>query len=857
MRLVSNPYRLIRRSALVLAFALVILMGQMVAQAGWGSDAPTFGGPLNLQTMGYGEQAFDGVPMVHVPAGCFDSGDPEAQNNSFGNIEALPEHHCFSEGYWIDKDDVTNADFMHLGGQAAVPSDSQHPKQPRVHITWYEADAFCRLRGGALPTPIEWEYAARGPKNNLYPNGNELKPETFAGFRPDGTDGVVADVDTHPASASWVGAQDMIGNVWEWTSGRPKTNWRNSSIDIGNLRDDTTLRIIRGGAVSFPGLFEYLGYRSAFQWLADASNEAWDTGFRCVRSESPGAATSEPGATQTMPPASTPSPAATASPLTSDPNAPLIPAGTSNSTWTPIEKQIGGFSMDYVPAGCFNMGTDNPTDPGLQNESPLHRVCLTAPYWIDKDLVTNAQYKRLMGAALSILADVSLPVSPVSWTEADAFCKLRGGQLPTEAQWEYAARGPQSLVYPWGNDFDSSIVGDPASTFWNVGANPQDRSWVGALDLTENAMQWVADWYAATTYQGSVTNDPQGPTSGTYRVLRGASFRRSCEIQTRAANRDFNRPDTPVADTSIRCILPFNPKMSLTVTATMAPLVTVPALTPAPSLPALIPAGTANALWTPVSALFRGVPMQRVPAGCFFMGQRDDEPGQKMPNNEPKHLVCLTRPFWIDQTEVSNDTFTRLSGRALIDTQFLGMQRPRTQISWAEAQAFCSARGGSLPTEAQWEYAARGPQSLVFPWGDNDDPDKVVSYNGNFDMSSPGYFVSRPANVGSKPAGMSWVGALDMSGNVAEWVKDWYVEYDENAVIASPQNDPTDPASGTEHGWRGGDFQPVWPDSTDNPAWRDGNGQGVEIQRADWLGVRCILPDSAKPDATLLPSATR
>src|SRR5579859_5825620 len=118
IRLISNPYRLVHRSAWVISFAVVVLMGQMVAQAGGGSDAPNFLGPPRLETARYGEQLFDGVPMVQVPAGCFDSGDPDAGNNSFGNIEAGPAKPCFAEGFWIDKYEVTNADFVRLTAQA-------------------------------------------------------------------------------------------------------------------------------------------------------------------------------------------------------------------------------------------------------------------------------------------------------------------------------------------------------------------------------------------------------------------------------------------------------------------------------------------------------------------------------------------------------------------------------------------------------------------------------------------------------------------------------------------------------------------------------------------------------------------
>jgi serine/threonine protein kinase/formylglycine-generating enzyme required for sulfatase activity len=150
---------------------------------------------------------------------------------------------------------------------------------------------------------------------------------------------------------------------------------------------------------------------------------------------------------------------------------------------------------------------------------------------------------------------------------------------------------------------------------------------------------------------------------------------------------------------------------------------------------------TRNADWTPVTQTFDGVEMALVPAGCFMMGEEGDSE------------QCFDAPFWVDVYEVTNAQYGS-SG------QWAGDNQPRETVSWYDAAAHCEARGARLPTEAEWEYAARGPDGLLYPWGNEFIADNVV-YSDN----SGG----QTADVGSRPGGVSWVGAYDMSGNVREW----------------------------------------------------------------------------------------
>lgn len=186
-----------------------------------------------------------------------------------------------------------------------------------------------------------------------------------------------------------------------------------------------------------------------------------------------------------------------------------------------------------------------------------------------------------------------------------------------------------------------------------------------------------------------------------------------------------------------------------------------------PPPPTVIPTPTispaervnSNADWTPVTREFDGVSMVRVPVGCFTMGQ---DTGRR--NERPQHEQCFSAPYWIDQYEVTN-------GQYGTDSVFPGENRPYTNLTWFEARDYCAARGARLPNEAEWEYAARGPSNLIYPWGDTLDTQALV-----FDQNSG----NQAAEVGSRPRGVSWVGAYDMSGNVLEWVSSQYRRYPYN-----------------------------------------------------------------------------
>jgi formylglycine-generating enzyme required for sulfatase activity len=230
--------------------------------------------------------------------------------------------------------------------------------------------------------------------------------------------------------------------------------------------------------------------------------------------------------------------------------------------------------MVYVPAGSFEMGR---TD-GAGFEQPVHTVTLEG-YWIDRTEVTNLQYLHCVAAGActppsrsdSLTRDTyygdrtyaNYPVISLDWQQAADYCEWAGARLPTEAEWEHAARGPEGHVYPWGDTFDGtrlnycdascplrhsdSAFDDGHADTAPVGSFPTGASWCGALDLAGNIAEWVADF--VNPYPSEDVVNPTGPADGYRHVIRGGSWydnevytlshRRFFEMRKQALRRQF------------------------------------------------------------------------------------------------------------------------------------------------------------------------------------------------------------------------------------------------------------------------------------------------------------------------------
>lgn len=269
-------------------------------------------------------------------------------------------------------------------------------------------------------------------------------------------------------------------------------------------------------------------------------------------------------------PASTPTP--TAVPPTAAPSAIPEPTSTQPPTLAPVAlagptsgttmNWLDGSQLIYIPAGDFTMGTGAP-------DAPQKTVTLDG-YWIYKTDVTNQMYAlcvetgncappaQELGTPLYTNADYAdYPVVGVTWDMAANYCGWIQGSLPSEAQWEKAARGESGATYPWGNDIPAcdllNMQGCLGHTNgvndYRAGASPY-----GLTDMEGNVFQWVNDYYDPTYYDSMPAQNPTGPSAGTQHTIRGSSFE-SDDTQVRAGTRHPAAPAYHSRDLGFRCVV--------------------------------------------------------------------------------------------------------------------------------------------------------------------------------------------------------------------------------------------------------------------------------------------------------------
>jgi len=264
-------------------------------------------------------------------------------------------------------------------------------------------------------------------------------------------------------------------------------------------------------------------------------------------------------------------------------------------------RNTDGMTMVYVPEGQFEMGSDDLDDSLYSN--PAHDVSIDA-FWIDQTEVTNSMFTVFLNnqgnqmenginwlepgaghrsivyghmeeneGVFSTQEDYeNYPVIEVSWYGAAAYCSWVGGRLPTEAEWEYAARGPRGNKFPWGNTFDGERVNycdkycpekwrdksfiDGAKRWTDVGNYPEGASWCGALDMAGNVWEWVSDWWSESYYANSPVDNPDGPSSGTLRIARGGSWYDEDWQMNSSCRKGLKSSSARMHWVGFRCVIP-------------------------------------------------------------------------------------------------------------------------------------------------------------------------------------------------------------------------------------------------------------------------------------------------------------
>ena len=243
-------------------------------------------------------------------------------------------------------------------------------------------------------------------------------------------------------------------------------------------------------------------------------------------------------------------------------------------------REQDGMTVFFVPASDFNMGGSDLDQHADDNELPAHLVHLD-DYWIDETEVTNRQYNICVEAGICAPSKFNsnelynggdYPVVGVAWQDALDYCAWAGGRLATEAEWEYAAKGNEGLIYPWGNEYDGNLlnacdvncseswadpnIDDGYQNSAPAGSYPEGASWAGALDMAGNVWEWVEDWCGE--YEEGSLDNPAGPDDGICKIIRGgawASPPQGLRTTYRIIGTSEINPDIRHPNIGFRCVL--------------------------------------------------------------------------------------------------------------------------------------------------------------------------------------------------------------------------------------------------------------------------------------------------------------
>jgi formylglycine-generating enzyme required for sulfatase activity len=545
----------------------------------------------------------------------------------------------------------------------------------------------------------------------------------------------------------------------------------------------------------------------------------------------------------------------------------------------------------YVQPGSFTMGSPSTEAGHATDEEPQHAVTFAKGYLIGKYEVTVEQYAVCESASPGTCTAPSTvdwdgngwgtntsgngrsahPQNGLTWDQAGAVCTWLGGRRPSEAEWEYAATGPVHRKYAWGDSpapdctravFDpdgsgnrpwgcDSCTTSGCSGTKVAGSMVAGASWCGALDMAGSVWEWVEDWYHST-YDGAPADGTAWVSpSGSARVLRGGSFSNDAS-RLRSSARINATSDARYAYDGARCVR----DLPLSCGGVECPFLGGYKV----SCNAQQQCEYANADTTGWKQWDVWV---HVPAGSFTMGSPIGETGH-LASQEPAHTVTFAEGYLLGKHEVTVAAYeacraatpTTCTDPSTTDwdgaswgtnTSAKGRSdHPQNGLNWSQAAAVCAWLDGRLPSEAEWEYAAKGPLHRKYPWGNGPEPN-CANGTGVFDdendsarpwgcnsCNTSGCSGTSP--VGTMTAGTSWSGSLDAAGNVWEWCEDWWHS---NYVGAPSDGSAWVDPSGSSRVVRGGSFVRGATSGFMNSSGR--LSYDPSLRYAD-IGARCLRP---------------
>ncbi len=501
----------------------------------------------------------------------------------------------------------------------------------------------------------------------------------------------------------------------------------------------------------------------------------------------------------------------------------------------------------YISSGTFSMGSPDEEMCRSDDEGPVHSVTISHGFYMQITEVTQQQWGDVFGSNPSDYPGMSRPVERVTWYDCLVYCNrlsqaegltpcyysddsystvfdgtppvtsgpvywkqsADGYRLPTEAEWEYACRAGAGTAYNSGEDntacdedanlyplgwyFYNSYFGNGYMTS-NVGLRRANAR--GVYDMHGNVWEWCWDWYDSHYYETSPGTDPAGLATGSRRVLRGGSYLDHARF-CRSGNRFYRDPGIRKRDAGFRIVR----------------------IVYTPPSPTATPVSTSTPTPVPTSADFL-----YIPAGTFQMGSPDEEMC-RYPDEGPIHSVTLSRGFYMQKTEVTQEQWTDIFGSNPSYHEDCP-ECPVEQVTWYDCCIYCNrlslaegltpcyyrsaltedvfdgtppvtqgsvywateADGYRLPTEAEWEYACRAGTTTAYNNGQNN----IQCYDEDEHLNPIAWYIrnsaaeTHPKELKQENA----FGLYDMHGNVWEWCWDSY-EFD--FYETSPETDPTGP----------------------------------------------------------------